>query len=226
MKKTTTFTTLAFLAFTFGHRVLAQTAAGGHERRVPQTCSELPAGQKRPDFGCFIVASSKGMQFSRSETYWHLQKFPSRARAEDAKGPNGLVLEDQGHFWLSELGPDDIAPRGGDPAVILGPLELPSAKSYDAQIGYAVFRPGDRSPVHTHPGPEAWYMLAGDQCLETPNGTKKAKVGETMSVEAGVPMELSIAGSTVRRSFFLVIHDSAKGWVEDSDWKPTGACGK
>jgi quercetin dioxygenase-like cupin family protein len=226
MKKTTTFTTLAFIVFTFGNNVLAQTAGAEHEHMVSQTCSELPAGQKRPEFGCFIVASSKGRQFSRSETYWHLQKFPNRAAAEAAKSANGIILEDQGQFWLSEFGPDDIAPRGGDPTVIIGPLELPYAKSYDAQIAYAVLRPGDRSRVHTHPGPEAWYMLAGNQCLETPNGTKKAKAGETMSVEAGVPMELSITGSTVRRSFTLVIHDSTKGWGENSDWKPTGACGK
>ena len=31
-------------------------------------------------------------------------------------------------------------------------------------------RPGDNSRVHTHPGPEGWFVLAGEQCLETPSG--------------------------------------------------------
>jgi quercetin dioxygenase-like cupin family protein len=224
MKKTTTFSTFIFLLLSFAN-CLAQTPTV-HEHMVSQTCSELPAGQKRPEFGCFIVASSKGLQFDRGETYWHLEKFPNRAKAEAAKSANGIVLEDQGKFWLSEFGPDDMPVHGGDPVVLVGPLELPYAKSYDAQIAYAVLRPGDKSRVHTHAGPEAWYMLSGDQCLETPKGTKKAKVGETMQVEANTPMELSIIGASVRRSFTLVIHDSTKGWGDASDWTPTGACGK
>jgi quercetin dioxygenase-like cupin family protein len=226
MKKNTTFVTLAFLVFAFAYQVLTQTAAADHEHMVSQTCSELPAGQKRPEFGCFIVASSKGLQFDRSEVYWHLERFSNRAKAQAAKSPTGLILEEEGKIWVSEFGPDDAASHGGELTVMIGPLELPYAKSYHAQIAYAVLRPGDRSRVHTHAGPEAWYMLSGDQCLETPSATKKAKTGETMSVEAGVPMELSIIGTNVRRSFTLVIHDSAKAWGDASDWKPTGACGR
>src|SRR5688572_6001006 len=66
------------------------------------------------------------------------------------------------------------------------------------QFSYAVMRPGDSSRVHTHPGPEGWYVLAGEQCLET--------------------------GATLRRAFALVIHDSAQPRGIPSDWKPTGAC--
>jgi hypothetical protein len=31
--------------------------------------------------------------------------------------------------------------------------------------------------AHTHPGPEGWYVLAGEQCLETPAGANKAVAG-------------------------------------------------
>lgn len=108
----------------------------------------------------------------------------------------------------------------------VGPLELLPARTYDAAIAYAVLRPGDRSSVHTHAGPEAWYVIAGEQCLETQDGTKKASAGQTMSVRHSVPMELSITGASVRRSLTLVIHDSMQGFGANSDWKPSGACGK
>jgi len=63
-------------------------------------------------------------------------------------------------------------------------------------------------------------MLAGEQCLETQAGTKRARVGEAMTVAPNVPMQLSIVGTTVRRSPVLIIHDSAQSVIIPSDWKP------
>jgi hypothetical protein len=51
----------------------------------------------------------------------------------------------------------------GQPVAAVGPLQQPPAKSFTAVISYAVMRPGDRSMVHTHPDPEGWYMIAGEQ---------------------------------------------------------------
>jgi len=200
-----------------------QMGSASHEHLVA-TCLEVPLGEKRPEFGCFIIATAKGLQFTQPTVYWHLRAFPSRAAAEAVKSERGIVVEENGRSWLSEFGPRDRAPRGGEAVAVVGPLELPAAKSYDAVLSYAVMRPGDRSLVHTHPGPEGWYMLAGEQCLETQAGTKKARTGETMTVSPNVPMELSIIGATVRRSLVIIIHDSAQAPIIPSDWKPSGAC--
>jgi hypothetical protein len=43
-------------------------------------------------------------------------------------------------------------------------------------------RPADSSRVHTHPGPEARYVLAGEQCLEMQAGATTGRVGGTMTV--------------------------------------------
>jgi quercetin dioxygenase-like cupin family protein len=99
------------------------------------------------------------------------------------------------------------------------------AKSYSAVLSYAVMRPGDSSRVHTHPGPEGWYVLAGEQCLETPAGANKAGAGHTMAVPPNVPMELNVTGTTIRRAFALVIHDATQQRGVPSDWKPAGKCG-
>jgi len=195
-----------------------------HQHMPGVVCEPVTPGQPRPEFGCFIVAQSAELQFSEPVVYWHLRAVPTRAAAEAVRSPSGLIVEEEGKVWLSEFGPKDLAPRGGASVDVVGPLELLPSKTYRAEIGYAVLRPGDRSRVHTHFGPEAWYVIAGEQCLETPAGTKRARAGETMSVTHSVPMELSITGTSPRRSLTLVIHDSTKDFGAPSNWTPTGAC--
>ena len=78
--------------------------------------------------------------------------------------------------------------------------------------------------VHTHPGPEVFYLLTGEQCLETPNGATKARAGEGMTDPANTPMQLNIIGQSKRDGFFVVIHDAATPRVNVSDWHPRGLC--
>jgi quercetin dioxygenase-like cupin family protein len=196
----------------------------GHDHLTEVACVDVPPGKERPQFGCFNVGTVTGLHFSQASVYWHLRGFPNRDAAEAAKSANGIVVEEDGRVWLSEFGDRNSAPRGGESIAIVGPLQLPEAKSYAAVLSYAVMRPGDSSRVHTHPGPEGWYVLAGEQCLETPAGASKARAGGTTTVPPNIPMELNVTGATLRRAFALVIHDSAQPRGIPSDWKPTGAC--
>ena len=45
-----------------------------------------------------------------------------------------------------------------------------------------------------------------------------------LTVSPNIPMELSIIGSSLRRSLVLIIHDSTQAAIIPSEWKPTGAC--
>jgi quercetin dioxygenase-like cupin family protein len=196
----------------------------GHQHLTEVSCVDVPPGTKRPEFGCFNVGTVTGLQFSQASVYWHLRAFPDRKSAEAAKSATGIVVEEDGRVWLSEFGARNSVPRGGESIAVVGPLQLPAAKSYAAVLSYAVMRPGDSSRVHTHPGPEGWYVLAGAQCLETPAGAIRARAGETMTAPANTPMELNVSGDTLRRAFALVIHDSAQARGTPSDWNPSGAC--
>ena len=195
----------------------------GHQHLTEVACVDVPPGETRPEFGCFNIAVVTGLHFSQASVYWHLRAFPTRKAAEAAKSATGIVVEEAGRTWLSEFGPRDRPPEG-EAIAIVGPLHLPAAKSYAAVLSYAVMRPGDSSRVHTHPGPEGWYVLAGEQCLETPAGANSARAGETMAVGPNIPMELNVTGPTLRRAFALVIHDSAQHRGIPSEWKPAGAC--
>ena len=215
---------LQIVATSHAHAQAPSTAA--HEHLTEVACVDVSAGEKRPEFGCFNVGRMTGLHFSQPSVYWHLRAFPSRKAAESAKSATGIVVEEDGRIWLSEFGPRDAAPRGGEAIAVVGPLQLPEAKSYSAVLSYAVMRPGDSSRVHTHPGPEGWYVLAGEQCLETPAGADKAKAGGTTTVRPNIPMELNVTGTTPRRAFALVIHDSAQPRGIPSEWKPSGACSR
>jgi quercetin dioxygenase-like cupin family protein len=197
----------------------------GHDHLTEVACVDVPAGEKRPEFGCFNVGTVKEIQFSQATVYWHLYTFRNRNAAEAAKSATGIVVEEDGRVWLSEFGARDIASRGGKAVAVIGPMQLPVAKSYNAVLSYAVMRPGDSSRVHIHSGPEGWYVIAGSQCLETPAGATRAGAGQTMTVPPNVPMELNVTGKTFRRAFALVIHDSTQERGVPSDWKPAGKCG-
>ena len=189
-------------------------------------CVDTPPGEKRPEFGCFNIGTVTKLQFRETAVYWHLYSFESRKAAEAARSATGLVAEEDGRVWLSEFGARDTAARGGEAVAVVGPLQLPAAKSYSAVLSYAVMRPGDSSRVHTHPGPEGWYVIAGEQCLETPAGANRVGPGQTMTVPPNVPMELNVTGQALRRAFALVIHDSTQQRGIPSDWQPSKKCGR
>ena len=198
--------------------------SAAHEHMTEVACVDVPPGEKRPEFGCFNVGAVTGLHFRQASVYWQLRAFPTRKAAESAKSASGIVVEEDGRVWLSEFGARNSTSQGGDRIAVVGPLELPEAKAYTAVLSYAVMRPGDNSRVHTHPGPEGWYVLAGEQCLETPAGASRARAGETMTAPANTPMELNVGGKVLRRAFALVIHDSTQQRGAPSDWKPSGAC--
>jgi hypothetical protein len=51
--------------------------------------------------------------------------------------------------------------------------------------------PGAKTSIHTHPGPEAFYMLAGKLGQRTPHGVTYAEAGTAMTGHgADTPMEV------------------------------------
>lgn len=205
----------------------AQAPAQAHIHR-PFPC--LEDGLKSSDVGCLLLGKTEVASFPEGPLFWNLSAFKTREAAQAAATATGIVAEADGRFWLFSFGPSISPSSSGEAVASIGPLELtgpsvPTAPSYEVVAYLAVMPSGSRTGVHTHPGPEAWYMLAGEQCLETPNGTIRARAGEGTMVGPGLPMQLTNNGSSTRRALFIVIHDAAQPWGSPTKmWKPLGAC--
>jgi quercetin dioxygenase-like cupin family protein len=196
---------MALLSLLGNHPLaIAESTTQIPDSAAPHICVVVAPGDIRSEFGCFRIGVAKNIKFNRPTIFWHLYIFPSRTAADAARSSSGIVVEEDGRVWLSEFAARHSTVRGGHRVVVVGPLRLVPADSYDAEIAYSVMRPSDHSRVHTHAGPEAWYVLSGAQCLETPDVTRSARAGATMTAAANRPMELRVGTA--------------------SNWKPTGAC--
>jgi len=170
-----------------------------------------------------FTALPKGILFLR------LENFSTADAARRAATPASAVVEWAGKIWLLTLGSKGERSRGGTFVSEIGPISaIPPAAKYLLDVNEADFGPEMKAEValavHTHPGPEIFYLLTGEQCLETPNGIIRASAGEGMVAPANTPMQLNITGSSSRDAFFVIIHDAAKPRVTPSDWEPKGQC--
>lgn len=192
--------------------------------RIPGGC-DVPVEKRAAETGCFLVATTPVGVLPAGEWYWHLYRYPTRAAAEAATGARSTVVQSLGHIWGYTIAEQAWRPASGDRIAVLGPLTVVPGTDYTARYMEAVFAPGMQTSVHRHAGAEAWYVLAGAQCLETPDQVIVARAGEGAVVPEGPPMALSGIGAETRRSVLLVMHASTEPWMTvTSDWKPQGRC--
>lgn len=175
--------------------------------------------------GCWVTASKDLGMLSNGKIYWYIDRFPDRTSAEAAKGSTGTVVESYGKVWLFTVTSDGLAQTSGERVAAIGPLPVDLDKKHTAAYMEATFLPGMRSIVHRHPGPEAFYNLEGEMCVETPDKKIVAGAGESVFVEGGAPMELTATGTVMRRSLVLVLHQSDHMLGTPAfDWKSKGLC--
>ena len=95
---------VAFHIATSGNLWAQVPGAAGHNQLTEVACVDVPSDVKRPEFGCFNVGMVTGLHFGQPSVYRHLRTFPNRKAAEAAKSATGIVVEEDGRFWLSEFG--------------------------------------------------------------------------------------------------------------------------
>jgi quercetin dioxygenase-like cupin family protein len=193
--------------------------------RVPGGC-DVPVAARTKEVGCYLVATETLEKLPPGDVFWHLYEYPTRAAADAAKPRSfGTVAESLGKVWLYVIAAKDWRPASGQRVVVIGPLLVRPAAQYTARYMEAVFPPGMQTSVHTHSGPEAWYILSGAQCLQTPDSEAITRAGEGAVVPMGPPMVLTGMGTEMRRSVVLVLHDTRQPWMTlATKWKPAKPC--
>ncbi|SAL62858.1 hypothetical protein [Caballeronia humi] len=201
---------------------------------VPIVCSAqtggacIPVSERTTEFGCFVHAEEHLQALPPTPLFWHIDRFASRSTAEAVKTKNGTVVDILGQVWLFTIADQSWRSSAGEHVADVGPLKLPAAKSFMATYMEGNFKPGMQSTVHRHPGTEAWFVLSGAQCLETPHGEQIGRPGAPpVIVPPGIPMLLTGIGKEQGHWLVLILMDATmpRGSPAD-DWTPRHTCGR
>jgi hypothetical protein len=229
---------ISSIAICYSSVVVAQEHGPDGRARNPglTTWCETPVADRKSELGCYTTAIAKlGVLPSQGALYWHLDTFRDVATAEANRGPTGTVVDGHGKHWLFTVAEQTWRPRGGEHIATIGPLVVDRGISYTAHYSEAVISSDFQNEIagHRHPGPEAWFILTGGQCLETPNGVIVGLAGQSMLAPEGWPMAISSFGPDTRRAVFMVLHRSDQPNVLPvnvstdapyAQWKPKGLC--
>lgn len=174
-----------------------------------------------------LLARQQLPSLPKGKIFWHIDRFPSRQAAE-AAGTGGVVTEAFGATWRFTLARRDWRAASGEHVAIIGPLPVTKASSYTAEYLRSIFAPGTTAPLHVHSGPEAFFAVSGDTCLETPEGVKIGRgPGNSLWIKAGPPMLLMAIGTVPRQGFALILHDAGQPPTTlTQHWQPSGLCAR
>ena len=167
-----------------------------------------PAGAEQP-LKIKPLAEKKVTQLPPGELYWRIENADSLAAAQAAAGTWGLAAESAGKVWLFTLGTRGGSTGTGTKVGEVGPIPRPQAAEYLLRINEATGAPGSITPVHTHPGSEAFFVLQGEQSIRSAHGTMKVKAGQPEAGHgADMAMQVSSSGASDLHSLVMFVVDA------------------
>lgn len=170
------------------------------------------------------IAEMKIKQLPKGPLYWRVENFPTLDQAKAAadeyrwnpdtvtyEGWPSLTAEVAGKVWLFTLGPKGAMTPGGTKLAEIGPVPTLSAPEYLLRVNYGSGPPGAKTPVHSHSGSEAFYVVAGKLGQRTPDGVNYVEAGHTMNGHmAGMPMQVFNGGTTDLTALIMFVVDATK----------------
>lgn len=163
------------------------------------------------------LAEKKVLELPAGPLFWRIERFPSLPLAQSAAGHWSLATESAGKIWLFTLGPPGGSSRGGIKVADVGPIPQVGAPQYLLRINEASGRPGSITPVHTHPGSEAFFVLSGEQRIRTPHGLMHVKAEQPEAGHgADMAMQISSSGSTDLHALVMFVVDATRPFSSPS----------
>ena len=157
------------------------------------------------------LAEKKVAELPKGELYWRIENFGTADQAQAAASPWSLVAEADGKVWLFTLGPAGGSSENGHKVAEVGPIKRIAAPQYLLRINEATGAPGSTTPVHTHPGSEAFFVLQGEQSIRGPHGTLRVKAGHPEPGQSpGQAMQVSSTGSTDLHALVMFVVDAGR----------------
>jgi len=171
-----------------------------------------PAAIAQQKFDIKPVAEKKLKLLPAGPLYWRIEQFPTLTQAQAVAGETSLAAEVSGKAWLFTLGAKGATTPGASKAAAeIGPVPVIAAPEYLLRINHAGGPPGSKTPVHSHPGSEAFYVLTGRLGMKTPHGMMYADAGRTMNGHhADMPMEVFNAGTVDLDQLVMFVVDATR----------------
>jgi hypothetical protein len=170
-----------------------------------------PTALAQQKFDIRPVVEKKLKQLPAGALFWRVENFPTLAQAQAAEGPTSISAEVAGKVWLFTIGPSGGSTSGGSKVVEIGPVPPVTASEYLLRINNAGGPPGAKTPVHTHPGSEAFYVLAGRLGQRTPHGVSHVDVGQSMPEHGpDMPMEVFSSGTSELNALVMFVVDATR----------------
>ena len=168
------------------------------------------------------VAGKKVKQLPAGPLYWRVENFPTLAQAQAAIPPDrwnpdtvsndsalSLAAEVAGNVWLFTLGPKGGSTPGGTKVAEVGPVPVITASEYLLRVNHGYGPSGAKTPVHTHPGSEAFYVVAGRLGQKTAHGVAHVDAGQTMNGHnADMVMQVFNSGTTDLTALIMFVVDA------------------
>jgi quercetin dioxygenase-like cupin family protein len=154
--------------------------------------------------------------------YWRVERFSSLEAAKASEGPWSLAAIAWGEVWLVTLGNQGDITQGARKIAEVGPIPpSPSANRFLLRVNRAGGPPGSKTPVHTHPGSEAFLVLKGQLTQRTPHGLSRVDAGNVMNGhEPGMVMQLESTGSEQLEQLVMFVVDAEKPFSAAARFEP------
>jgi quercetin dioxygenase-like cupin family protein len=170
------------------------------------------------------IAEKKIKQLPPEPLFWRVENFPTLEAAKAAAGKDGwnpdtvtsrpstaLAAECAGKAWLFTLGPMGGSTPGGTKVTEIGPVPSFTAPEYLLRVNHGYGPPGAKTPVHMHPGSEAFYVIDGRLGQRTTHGVSFVAAGQSMNGhEAGMAMEVFNGGTSNLDALIMFVVDATQ----------------
>jgi len=157
------------------------------------------------------LAERKVVELPAGELFWRIETVDTRAQAEALAGPWSLVAEAAGKTWLFTLGGSGGSTAGATRVAEVGPIPRVQAAQYLLRINDASGPPGSVTPVHSHPGSEAFYVMDGEQSIRGAHGTLHVKAGQAEPGHgADMAMQVSSSGTGDLHALVMFVVDAGR----------------
>lgn len=158
-----------------------------------------------------VLAERKVLQVPDGPLFWRIETAPSLAQAQAVAGLWGLAAESGGKVWLFRLGPRSGSSGGGSKIAEIGPLPQVVAPEYLLRINEATGPSGSITPVHSHPGSEAFYVVRGQQTVRLSGRAIQIAPGQAEAGPGGgTALQVSSSGGTDLLALVMFVVDATK----------------